>query len=237
MTHRKEILQYAFIQTLPVLFGYIFMGMAFGILLEDAGYNFIWAFFISVIVYAGSMQFVLIGLLGGGMGLLSMIILTFSVQSRHIFYGLSFIEKFKAMGKWGWYMIFSLTDETYSLLCGMDIPPDLDEKKVFFTVAALDQSYWIIGCTLGALLGGLIWFDTTGIDFAMTALFVVIFIEQWYSYQSHLPAIAGLICGGASLLIFGPGAFILPALIAAVVFLMMFKNNIKMTPLELEEAE
>jgi 4-azaleucine resistance transporter AzlC len=116
MSKQKEVLKYAFIQTLPVLFGYIFMGIAFGILLEKAGYNFIWAFFISLIIYAGSMQFVLIGLLGGGMGLLSLIILTLSVQSRHIFYGLSFIEKFKAMGKWGWYMVFSLTDETYSLV-------------------------------------------------------------------------------------------------------------------------
>ena len=223
----KETLKYAFIQTLPVLFGYVFMGMAFGILLEKAGYNFIWAFFISLIIYAGSMQFVLIGMLGGGMGLLSMIVLTLSVQSRHSFYGLSFIEKFKAMGKWGWSMIFSLTDETYSLLCGMNIPKELKEKQVFFTVAALDQSYWIIGCTLGAVIGSFIGFDTTGIDFAMTALFVVIFIEQWYSYQSHLPALVGMVCGVASLVIFGAGAFILPALIASVCLLLVFKNSIK----------
>jgi 4-azaleucine resistance transporter AzlC len=220
------IFKYAIVQTLPVLFGYVFMGIAFGILLQKAGYNFIWAFFISLIVYAGSMQFVLIGLLGGGMGILSMIILTFSVQSRHIFYGLSFIEKFKAMGKRGWYMIFSLTDETYSLLCGMKIPEELDEKKVFLTVAALDQSYWVIGCTLGAIIGGLIGFDTTGIDFAMTALFVVIFIEQWFSYRSHLPALVGIICGVAALIIFGPNGFILPALIASVCLLLVFKNII-----------
>ncbi|KNZ43059.1 AzlC family ABC transporter permease [Acetobacterium bakii] len=223
----KETLKYAFLQTLPVLFGYLFMGIAFGILLERAGYNFIWAFFISSIVYAGSMQFVLIGLLGGGMGLFSMILLTLSVQSRHIFYGLSFIEKFKVMGKAGWYMIFSLTDETYSLLCGMKIPKELNEKKVFFTVAALDQSYWIAGCTLGAILGGFIGFDTTGIDFAMTALFVVIFIEQWYGFQSHIPAMVGIACGLAALIIFGANAFILPALIASVCLLLVFKNSIK----------
>jgi len=223
----KETLKYAFLQTLPVLFGYLFMGIAFGILLQQAGYNFLWAFFISSIVYAGSMQFVLIGLLGGGMGLFSMILLTLSVQSRHIFYGLSFIEKFKAMGKAGWYMIFSLTDETYSLLCGMKIPKELNEKKVFFTVAFLDQSYWIVGCTLGAILGGFIGFDTTGIDFAMTALFVVIFIEQWYGFQSHIPAMVGMICGLASLIIFGANAFILPALIASVCLLLVFKNSIK----------
>lgn len=227
MTTQKEILKYAFVQTLPVLFGYLFMGIAFGILLEEAGYNFFWALFISLTVYSGSMQFVLIGMLGGGMGIISMIVLTFSVQCRHIFYGISFIEKFKAMGKRGWYMIFSLTDETYSLLCGMKIPEELDRKKVFFTVAVLDQSYWVIGCTLGGIMGSLIGFDTTGIDFAMTALFVVIFIEQWYSYQSHLPALVGIVCGVASLVIFGAGAFILPALIASVCLLLVFKNSIK----------
>lgn len=224
----KSIFKYAFMQTLPVLFGYLFMGMAFGILLQEAGYHFIWAFFISLIVYAGSMQFVLIGLLGGGMGLISMIILTLSVQSRHVFYGLSFIEKFKAMGKAGWYMVFSLTDETYSLLCGVDIPKELEEKKVFLTVALLNQGYWIVGCTLGALLGSFIWFDTTGIDFAMTALFVVIFIEQWYGYNSHVPAVVGLFCGVVSLVVFGANAFILPALIASVCLLMLLKNKIKL---------
>ena len=226
MTTKKKILKYAFIQTLPVLFGYVFMGIAFGILLEEAGYNFVWAFFISLTVYSGSMQFVLIGLLGGGMGIISMIILTLSVQCRHVFYGLSFIEKFKAMGKRGWYMVFSLTDETYSLLCGMKIPGELDKKKVFFTVAALDQSYWILGCTIGGILGSFIGFDTTGIDFAMTALFVVIFIEQWYSFPSHIPAIIGICCGTAALIIFGANAFILPALIASVCLLLLFKNTI-----------
>lgn len=223
----RETLKYAFIQTLPVLCGYLFMGIAFGILLERAGYNFLWAAFISLIIYSGSMQFVLIGLLGGGMGLLAVVLLTLSVQSRHIFYGLSFIEKFKAMGKAGWYMIFSLTDETYSLLCGMKIPNELNEKKVFFTVAALNQSYWIVGCTLGAIIGGFIGFDTTGIDFAMTALFVVIFIEQWYGFKSKIPAMTGMVCGVVSLIVFGAKAFILPALIAAVCLLMILKNRIQ----------
>ncbi|MBK5245226.1 MAG: AzlC family ABC transporter permease [Eubacteriaceae bacterium] len=223
----KKTWQYAFIQTLPVLCGYLFMGIAFGILLQQAGYNFLWALFISFIIYAGSMQFVLIGLLGGGMGFLSLILLTLSVQSRHIFYGLSFIEKFKAMGKQGWYMVFSLTDETYSLLCGMKIPSDLNEKKVFFTVAMLDQSYWVVGCTLGAILGGVIGFDTTGIDFAMTALFVVIFIEQWVGFKSHIPALVGMGCGAVSLVVFGASAFILPALIASVCLLLMFKGSIR----------
>jgi len=222
----KKTLKYAFIQTLPVLCGYIFMGIAFGILLQRAGYNFLWSLLISLIIYSGSMQFVLIGFLGGGMGLLSVILLTLSIQSRHIFYGISFIEKFKAMGKIGWYMVFSLTDETYSLLCGMQIPKELKKKNVFFTVAFLNQSYWVVGCTLGAILGGFIGFDTTGIDFAMTALFVVILIEQWASFKSHIPALVGMGCGVAALFIFGANAFILPALIASVCLLLILKGHI-----------
>lgn len=221
----KEVLKYSLIQTLPVMFGYLFMGMAFGILLAEAGFNFLWSFLISASIYSGSMQFVLIGFLGGGIGLISIVLMTLSVQSRHMFYGLSFIEKFKAMGKKGWYMIFALTDETYSLLCGMDIPTELDEKKVFLTVAILNQSYWVIGCSLGGLIGGLIWFDTTGIDFAMTALFVVIFVEQWLAYSSHLPAIIGFLSGVICLLIFGAGNFLLPALLITVSLLLVFDKK------------
>lgn len=217
--------KYAIIQTLPVMFGYLFMGMAFGILLEEAGFNFLWALLISASIYSGSMQFVMIGFLAGGIGLMSMILMTLSVQSRHMFYGLSFIEKFKAMGKKGWYMIFSLTDETYSLLCGMAIPPDLDEKKVFLTVAILNQSYWVVGCTLGGLIGGLIRFDTSGIDFAMTALFVVIFVEQWLAYTSHAPALIGLFSGLGCLLIFGPQSFLLPALLITVTLLLRLNQK------------
>jgi 4-azaleucine resistance transporter AzlC len=222
----KKIIKYAVTQTLPVMFGYLFMGIAFGILLEQAGYGWLWALFISLTVYAGSMQFVLVGLLGGGMGVFSLVLLTLSVQSRHMFYGLSFIEKFKAMGKAGWYMIFSLTDETYSLLCGMKIPENLNKKKVFIAVAILDQGYWVIGCTLGALLGGIIGFDTTGIDFAMTALFVVIFIEQWYGFKSHLPALIGMGSAIICLIMFGAESFILPALILTVGVLLILKNKI-----------
>lgn len=221
----QKNLKYGVVQTLPVLLGYVFIGSAFGIVLEKAGYNFIWAFFISLIVYAGSMQFVLIAMLGGGMGMLSMIILTLTVQSRHVFYGLSFIEKFKAMGKWAWYMIFSLTDETYSLLCGMKIPKELNEKQVILIIAALNQCYWIFGCTLGAFLGEFINVNTVGIDFAMTALFVVIFIEQWFNYKSHLPALVGMVCGGMALIIFGENGFMLPALIVSVSLLLVFKKN------------
>ena len=147
------------------------------ILLQDAGYNFWWAFLCSAVIYAGSMQFVLVSLLTGGAGLLNAAVMTLFINGRHIFYGLSFVEKYKKMGKACPYMIFSLTDETYSVLCGTKVPEGMDENKVFFWISLLDQSYWVLGSVLGALVGSRITFDSTGIDFSMTALFIVIVVD------------------------------------------------------------
>ncbi len=211
----KKTFVFAFKQTLPVLCGYLFLGIAFGLLLQHAGFGPLWAFLSSLLVYAGSMQFVLVELLAAGAGLLTVALTTLSVNSRHFFYGLSFIERFKSMGLRGLYMIFSLTDETYSLLCSVKVPQPLREDDVFFMIALLDHLYWVAGSVLGAAAGTLLTFDTTGIDFAMTALFVVIFVEQWLSSGSHAAALIGLGCGLASLCVFGPGKFLLPALVAS----------------------
>lgn len=219
--------RFAFQQTIPVMFGYLFLGTAYGILLQQAGFGPLWAFFTSLFIYAGSMQFVLVGFLSGGISLLSAAVTTLSVNGRQIFYGISFLEKFKEMGKARPYMIFSLTDETYSLLCGVNIPEDCDGHQVFFFMSLLDQCYWITGSVFGALLGGILSFDTSGIDFAMTALFVVIFVEQWLSARSHLPALLGLVCGFLSLFLLGPSNFLLPALIMATALLIIFKKTIE----------
>lgn len=219
-------LRYAFITSIPVLFGYLFLGIAFGLLLQNAGYNFIWAFFISLFVYAGSGQFVLVGFLSAGASLATAIFVTLSVNCRHIFYGLSFIERFRGMGKAYPYMIFSLTDETYSLLCSIRPPEDVDVNKASFYIALLDHCYWILGSVLGAAIGQLFTFNTTGVDFAMTALFTVIFVEQWLSSKTHLPAFSGLASGIVSLLVFGPDKFLLPALCGAVAILLAAKKPI-----------
>ncbi len=232
----KKTIAFAFQQTIPVLCGYLFLGLAFGLLLQHAGYGPLWAFFISLIVYAGSMQFVLVELLTSGAGLLTAALTTLSVNSRHFFYGLSFIEKFKSMGARYPYMVFSLTDETYSLLCSVKVPPELRESDVFFTIALLDHSYWIAGSVLGAVAGGLITFSTAGVDFAMTALFVVIFIEQWLACKRHEAALVGLGCAILSLFVFGPEDFLLPALIAAVGLLIALRRILE-TPAGKEEAQ
>ena len=172
----KKEWKFAFEKTIPVLAGYLSIGIAFGLLMQNMGYNVFWALLISLILYAGSMQFVLLQFLTGGTSLITVAIMTLLVNSRHLFYGLSFIDTFRSMGKKYLYMVHSLTDETYSLLCSYEPQEGMDTKKVMFLMSIFDHCYWLIGTALGSLAGSLITFDTTGIDFAMTALFTVIFI-------------------------------------------------------------
>ena len=219
----RNELKFAFIQTIPILMGYLFLGMAFGLLLQKAGYNFIWAFFISLFVYAGSMQFILVTLLSGGVGLLYTAIMTIFINGRHIFYGLSFIEKYRNSGKFYPYLVFSLTDETYSVLCSCKIPDEMNKNRVMFLISLLDQLYWILGSVIGALLGQIISFSTAGIEFSMTALFIVIFIEQWKENSIHSNSITGFLAAIICLLIFGPDRFIIPALVLCVAILLLFR--------------
>lgn len=222
----QKVLRIAFIKSVPVMAGYLSIGIAFGLLMQEMGYNVFWALLISLILYAGSMQFVLLQFLSGGASLLTVAVTTLLVNSRHLFYGLSFMDTFRSMGKKYLYMVHSLTDETYSLLCSYQPQEGEDGKQVMFWISLLDHIYWLIGTALGALAGGLIPFDTTGIDFAMTALFVVIFVEQWKGAKSHLPAIAGLVCGVLSLLVFGADRFILPAMILGIAVLLGSKKYV-----------
>lgn len=222
----KKALKYSLIKTLPVLFGYLFLGFAFGLLLQREGYDFLWAFLISVFVYAGSMQFVMISFFNGGISFITIVIMTLLINSRHIFYGLSFLEKFKNMKKVYPYMIFSLTDETYSLLCSVKVSDIISERKVYFLIAFLNQCYWIIGSILGGLIGQIINFNTKGIDFSMTALFVVIFVEQWKESTTHIPVFIGLFSSLFCLIIFRTEKFILPSLILTVTILILLRQVI-----------
>ena len=226
--YKRKYIGLAFKQTIPVMLGYIFLGIAFGLLLQNAGYSFVWAFLASAVIYAGSMQFVLVSLLTAGAGLLHTVIMTLFINGRHIFYGLSFVEKYKKMGNAYPYMVFSLTDETYSVLCSVKIPEGMEEKKVFFWISLLDQCYWITGSVIGALAGSHIPFDSTGIDFSMTALFVAIVVEQWQGQKSHFPAILGAVCGIAWLLLLGPDQFILPALCSCMAVLLLARRYMEL---------
>ena len=228
----KRELSYAFKKTLPVFFGYLFLGIAFGLLLQHAGYGWPWALLISGLIYAGSLQFALVGFLTSGTGLFMTALMTLLINSRHIFYGLSFLERFRQMGRKYPYMIFSLTDETYSLLYAEsleeDTKPDWQKSdRMVFLIALLDHSYWVLGSVLGGIVGELITFDTTGIDFAMTALFLVIFLDQWQAKASRLPAMIGLFSATLFLILLGPDRFILPSLIVTTAILLLLRGRIR----------
>lgn len=211
----------AFRVTVPVLIGYLAIGIAFGLMLEAIGYNFIWAFFMSLTIYAGSGQYLGVSLLNLGAALSEVALMTLLLNFRHIVYGLSLLEKFHEIhGFRKFYLIFSLTDETYALLSSVHVPPHMNPSHFYFAIAALDHAYWILGGVIGSVMGALLKFDTTGVDFAMTALFVVIAVGQWKENRQHLPAVIGGVCTFVSLSLIGPDNFLLPALGAIIVLLL-----------------
>ena len=203
--------------TVPVLCGYLFLGVAFGVTLSQAGYGAIWALMISGLVYAGSLQFVMVPFLVSGASLVSVFLTALMVNARHIFYGVSFIERFKRMGKLRPYMVFSLTDETYSVFCGLQGD---ESDGLMLRVAAYDHFYWIAGSVAGALLAQGLPFDLTGIDFAMTALFIVISVERVMNRADRLPAAIGAVCSFVCLLLLGPDRFLAPALLLCAAILL-----------------
>ncbi len=217
-------LKLAFKRSLPVMAGYIVLGTGFGMLLAAKGYGVWWALAMSVFIYAGSMQYVAIDLIAGGASLISAALMTLMVNARHIFYGLSMIDRYRHAGKYKPYLIFSLTDETYSLVCRDDIPEGMDENKTRFFISLLDQLYWIAGSAAGSLIGSFIPFNTTGIEFSMTALFIVVFIEQWKSNKNHLSAFIGVGSSVICLIIFGAEGFIIPSMAAITVLLTVFRR-------------
>lgn len=223
----KKAFYAAFPRTVPILLGYVFVGMAFGLLFVSNGYPYYWAALMSLLVYAGSMQFVALNFFIAPFGLMEIALITLLVNARHIFYGLSFVDKYKRMKRWRGYLIFALTDETYSLLCSQPAPQGVDEKRYFFCISVLDQSYWVAGTLAGALVGSRIPFDTAGMEFAMTALFIVIFIEQWLSAKSHTAALIGLICPLVAMAFFGKDNLVLPAMLLMTLALIALRAPIE----------
>lgn len=222
----RKSLAAAFPVTVPVLMGYLAIGMAFGFMLQAIGYNFIWAFFMSLTIYAGSGQYLGVSLLSSAAALSTVAVMTLLINFRHLVYGLSMLEKFRGMGLRKFYMIFSLTDETYALLSSVQPPVGVDPRNFYFSIALLDQSYWILGSVIGAVAGALLPIDTTGIDFAMTALFVVIAVDQWSAYKRHLPALLGAGVTLLSLFLVGAENMLLPALGVIVLVLLLLRQHL-----------
>lgn len=223
----KKIIKNAFIKSLPVMAGYIVIGIGFGILLKKAGYGLFWSFIMSLSIYAGSMQYVTVSLLTSGASLISVALTTLMVNARHLFYGISMIDKYEGAGKKKAYLIFSLTDETYSILCGEESCEESNKHWYSFFVSLFNQCYWILGSVLGSFLGTIITFDTAGVEFSMTALFVTVFVEQWITKKNHKPSIIGLFSSIICLVIFGSNNFLIPAMISITLVLLCIRNPMK----------
>ena len=216
---RKKHLKAVFLDTVPVLTGYLFLGMGFGILLSENGYGVLWALAMSIFVFAGSGQYLAVSLLANSSGLLSAAIATLLVNARHLFYGISLLEKYKGTGKKKPYLIFALTDETYSLVTQNEPPEGMSRHSYCFTVSMLDHIYWITGCTLGALVGQFIPINYEGIEFVLTALFVTMFVDRWLTNKDHFSAIVGACATLVSLLLFGSEFFLIPAMVLIALLL------------------
>lgn len=221
---RKTVKQ-AFYTSIPVMAGYIVLGIGFGILLRNAGYGVIWAAAMSLFVFAGSMQYVGVGLLTVGASVITTALTTVMVNARHLFYSISMIGRYKDAGKHKPYMIFGLTDETYSLLCDGKVPEGVEPDRYRFLVTLFNHSYWVTGSVLGSLLGAVLPFSTAGIEFSMTALFVASFTEQWLTTRDHVPALTGLVCTLLSLVVFGRDNFLIPAMLLITLALTLLRRR------------
>lgn len=224
--HHAAALRAAFPATIPVLTGYLCIGMAYGLLMANAGYGVFWALLLSLLCYAGSMEFVAVSLLTAGFDPVQALLMALMINARHAFYGLSMLEKYRGTGWARPFLIFSLTDETFSLVSTLEPPDGVTRRDFYFWISLLDYLYWQVGSVLGALIGGLLPFDTTGLDFALTALFIVLFLEQWRKRENRPAALIGLGCTAVSLAVVGADRLVIPAMVLILAVLLGGRNKL-----------
>lgn len=220
LSPRRAALRAAFPVTVPVMTGFLCLGLAYGVLMQTKGYGPLWSVLMSAVAFGGSMQFVAITLLTTVFDPLQAFLLSVMVNARHIFYGLSLLEKYRGLGRVRGFLIYTLCDETFSLVSSLEPPEHVERRDFYFWISLLDYSYWIIGTALGGLVGGLVPFDTTGMDFALTALFVVLFLEQWYHRENRPAGVVGILCAAAALALFGPDNLVIPAMFLILLVLL-----------------
>lgn len=221
MKGKRNIYAYAFEKTFPVMVGYLFLGAAYGILMQTGGYGIGWAMAMSVFVYAGSLQYASIPMLAASVHPLYAFLMALMINARHLFYGISMLGKYHDTGARKPYLIFSLTDETFSVVCDEHVPEYMNSGKLYFLISLFDQCYWVLGTLIGCLIGSVITFNSAGLDFALTALFVVIFTNQWMEQKDHSPAITGVLATFLCLRIFGEEYFIIPSMVVILAILVV----------------
>ena len=224
--HHAAALRAAFPATIPVLTGYLCIGMAYGLLMANAGYGVFWALLLSLLCYAGSMEFVAVSLLTAGFDPVQALLMALMINARHAFYGLSMLEKYRGTGWARPFLIFSLTDETFSLVSTLEPLDGATRRDFYFWISLLDYLYRQVGSVLGALIGGLLPFDTTGLDFALTALFIVLFLEQWRKRENRPAALIGLGCTAVSLAVVGADRLVIPAMVLILAVLLGGRNKL-----------
>ena len=219
MKEKTKALKAAFPHTIPVFTGFTFLGIAYGILMDIKGYGVGWTVLMSVLAFAGSAQYMAITFLTSVFNPVHALLMTLMVNARHLFYGISLLDKYRDTGKLKPYLIFGLCDETFSIVCSAEPPDGINRKWFMFFITILDHGYWVLGSAIGGILGTLVSFNTKGLDFVLTALFVVIFVGQWKAQKNHKPAIIGVLCSVICLVIFGQNNFIIPSMIAILAIL------------------
>lgn len=223
---KRKALNTAFPYTIPIMAGFWFLGLAYGIYMNTAGFSFIYPMVMSLLIFGGSLEFVAVEMLLSPYAPLQVFIMALLIQARHLFYGISMLEKFKGMGWKKFYLIFGMCDETFSINYTAKIPEDVDKGWFMFFVTLLNHFYWFSGATIGGLLGSLLKFGTSGISFVMTAMFVVIFLEQWLKEKRHTSAFIGLGVSALCLILFGSDSFMIPTMIAIIALLATFKKQL-----------
>lgn len=226
---KRKAFKAAFPHTLPILAGFSFLGLAYGIYMNASGFSFWYPMLMSLLIFGGSLEFVAVEMLLSPFAPLQVFVMTLLIQARHLFYGLSMLDKFKGMGWKKFYLIFGMCDETFSVNYTANIPEDVDKGWFMFFVTLLDQIYWVTGATLGGLVGSLLKFDTSGISFVMTAMFVVIFLDRWLKEKNHASSVIGLLTAFVCLLCFGADSFMLPTMAAIIIILAASRKKLEKT--------
>lgn len=223
--NKIKALKCAFPYTLPICTGFLALGIAYGIYMNSKGFSFLYPMLMSLLIFAGSMEIVTTTLLLTAFHPISALLMALTVNARHLFYGISMLEKYRMAGKKKWYLIFGMCDESFSINCSVTPPKEVDRGWFMFWVTLLNHIYWVAGATIGGILGSYIQFNTKGIDFVLTALFVVIFLNQWSETKSHLPALIGVASSVICLLLFGANQFMIPAMLLIILNLTFWKNH------------
>lgn len=223
----RKALRAAFPHTIPIFAGFMFLGLSYGVYMHVSGFSFWYPMLMSLTIFGGSMQFMAVSLLLSPFAPLQTLLVAILVQARHLFYGISMLDRYKGAGAKKIYMIFGMCDETFSVNYSAEIPPDVDRGWFMFFVTLLDHLYWLTGSTLGGILGNLITFSTEGLEFVMTAMFVVIFLEQWLKEKKHYTALIGVVSSAACLLLFGADSFLIPTMACIVCFLSVLRKPIE----------